>query len=61
MFSALPGVDGTLMAAEAIKHILDIGNGLRGVMLIYDAIQSEIRIIKLNKATNCRICADGIN
>ena len=59
VFSALPGVVGTLMAAEAIKHILDIGNGLRGVMLIYDAIQSEIRIIKLNKATTCRICADG--
>ena len=61
VFSALPGVVGTLMAAEAIKRILDIGNGLRGVMLIYDAIQSETRIIKLNKATNCRICADGKN
>ena len=61
VFSALPGVVGTLMAAEAIKHILDIGNGLRGVMLIYDAIQSEIRIIKLNKANSCRICADGKN
>ena len=61
VFSALPGVVGTLMAAEAIKHILDIGNGLRGVMLIYDAIQSEIRIIKLNKATTCRVCADGKN
>jgi len=61
VFSALPGVVGTLMAAEAIKHILDIGNGLKGVMLIYDSIQSETRFIKLNKATNCRICGDEKN
>ncbi len=59
VFSALPGVIGTLMAAEAIKHILDVGNGLNGVMLIYDAMQAETRSIKVNKATNCRICANG--
>ena len=59
VFSALPGVIGTLMAAEAIKHILDVGNGLNGVMLIYDAMQAETRSIKVNQATNCRICANG--
>ena len=59
VFSALPGVIGTLMAAEAIKHILDVGNGLNGVMLIYDAMQAETRSIKVNKATNCRICGNG--
>ena len=59
VFSALPGVIGTLMAAEAIKHILDVGDGLNGVMLIYDAMQAETRSIKVNKATNCRICANG--
>ena len=47
------------MAAEAIKHILDVGNGLNGNMLIYDAMQAETRSIKVNKATNCRICANG--
>ena len=61
VFSTLPGVVGTLMAAEAIKHILNVGNGLRGVMLIYDSMQSEIRSIKLKKADNCRICSNGKN
>lgn len=61
VFSPLPGVVGTLMATEAIKHILNVGNGLQGVMLIYDSMQSEIRSIKLKKADNCRVCSNGKN
>jgi molybdopterin/thiamine biosynthesis adenylyltransferase len=61
VFSTLPGVVGTLMAAEAIKHILNVGNGLQGVMLIYDSMQSEIRSIKLKKEENCRVCSNGKN
>jgi molybdopterin/thiamine biosynthesis adenylyltransferase len=61
VFSTLPGVVGTLMAAEAIKQILNVGNGLQGVMLIYDSMQSEIRSIKLKKADNCRVCSNGKN
>jgi hypothetical protein len=49
------------MAAEAIKHILNVGNGLQGVMLIYDSMQSEIRSIKLKKEENCRVCSNGKN
>ncbi|MEP3297750.1 MAG: molybdopterin-synthase adenylyltransferase MoeB [Pseudoruegeria sp.] len=52
----LPGVIGSMMALEAIKEITKAGEGLRGRMLIYDALYSETRTIKLNKRADCPCC-----
>ena len=53
---ALPGVVGSMMAVEAIKHITGAGAPLKGQMLIYDALYSETRLINLKRDPACAIC-----
>ncbi len=52
----LPGVIGAMMAVEAIKEITDAGEGLRGRMLIYDAMYAETRMIRVAKRAGCETC-----
>lgn len=52
----LPGVIGSIMAVEAIKEICGIGEGLRGRMLIYDALWGEHRSITLTRNADCKVC-----
>lgn len=55
----LPGVIGAIMAVEAIKAICDAGEGLRGRMLIYDALYAETRSIALKTRGDCPVCGSG--
>lgn len=52
----LPGVVGSMMAAEAVKLIAGAGHPLRGEMLIYDALWGESRKITLKRRTDCPCC-----
>jgi molybdopterin/thiamine biosynthesis adenylyltransferase len=52
----LPGVIGAMMAVEAIKAIADAGEGLRGRMMIYDALYAETRTITLKSNSGCPVC-----
>ncbi len=52
----LPGVVGTMMAAEAIKVITGAGAALRGEMMIYDALWGETRKIGLKPRSDCPTC-----
>ena len=52
----LPGVIGSMMAVEAIKRITGAGQVLQGEMLIYDALYSETRKIRLSKQSDCPAC-----
>ncbi|MEQ9694302.1 molybdopterin-synthase adenylyltransferase MoeB [Shimia sp. SDUM112013] len=52
----LPGVIGTMMAAEAIKQITGAGMVLRGDMLIYDALYGETRKIAIKANPACPVC-----
>lgn len=53
---ALPGVIGSIMALEAIKHLTDAGAGLRGRMLIFDGLYGESRMIKIAAREDCPVC-----
>jgi len=53
---ALPGVIGSIMAAEVIKFITGAGQGLSGYLLIFDALYGESRKVKINKNADCAIC-----
>jgi molybdopterin/thiamine biosynthesis adenylyltransferase len=53
---ALPGVVGSMMALEAVKLIARAGEGLRGRMLIYDALHCEMRDIRLRPRPDCPVC-----
>ncbi len=52
----LPGVMGSMMAVEAVKEITQAGEGLRGRLLIYDALYGETRMITTKKRAECPIC-----
>lgn len=52
----LPGVLGAMMAVEAVKTITGAGEGLRGRLLIYDALYAETHIIVAKPRADCPIC-----
>ena len=56
VFSPLPGVIGSIMAAETLKIITGAGDLLRHEMLIYDALYGQTRKIKLVKRKDCPVC-----
>ncbi|MDG4647231.1 molybdopterin-synthase adenylyltransferase MoeB [Roseibacterium sp. SDUM158017] len=56
VIGALPGVVGSLMALEAVKHVTGAGEGLRGRMLIYDALHAEMRTIRVARRPDCPVC-----
>ena len=56
VMGALPGVVGAMMAVEAIKEITGAGEGLRGRLLIYDALYGESRQIGLKRSPSCPVC-----
>ena len=53
----LPGVMGAMMALEAVKHITGAGEGLRGRLLIHDALYAESRQITTRRRPGCAACA----
>ncbi len=57
VMGALPGIIGSIMAAETIKHITGAGQTLAGEMLIFDALYGESRKIGLKKSDKCTVCA----
>ena len=52
----LPGVVGSMMALEAVKHLTGAGEGLRGRLMIYDALYAEVRVIGIKRRDDCEIC-----
>ena len=56
VMSALPGVVGTMMASEAIKHITGAGETLRGRMLLWDGLNAEARVVKIHRRADCPVC-----
>ncbi len=55
----LPGIIGTLQAAEAVKLIIEQGNPLIGRLLFLDVLEMQPREMKLRKDPNCPICGEN--
>jgi hypothetical protein len=45
-----------MMALEAIKQLAGAGTGLRGRMLIYDALGADTRRIRVPARADCGVC-----
>jgi molybdopterin/thiamine biosynthesis adenylyltransferase len=56
VMGALPGVLGSMMAAEAIKQICGAGETLKGQLLIWDALWGETRKLALARDPACPVC-----
>ncbi len=59
VIGAIPGVVGSLQAIEVIKLILGKGDPLKNTLLIYDALKTTFRRIKVPKNPNCPVCGDN--
>jgi adenylyltransferase/sulfurtransferase len=53
----LPGIIGTMQAAEAIKLIIGAGEPLVGRLLLFDALEMSTRTMKLRRDPACVICS----
>ncbi|MFL2640564.1 MAG: molybdopterin-synthase adenylyltransferase MoeB [Dehalococcoidia bacterium] len=59
VLGVLPGIVGSIMAAEAIKVILGLGNTLVNRLLMFDAEDMDFRKVKLRKDPECPVCGDN--
>ena len=56
MLGAVTGVMGTLQATEVLKEILGIGESLSGKLLIWDALATRFRTVRLRQDPHCALC-----
>ena len=56
VLGVLPGIIGTIQAAEALKLALGIGSSLAGRLLLVDALTMEFRTVKLRRDPSCPAC-----
>lgn len=54
----LPGIIGLIQAAEAVKHLLGIGDTLKERLLLFDALKMEFRHMKTRRDPACPVCGD---
>ncbi len=59
VLGVLAGVIGNLQVVETLKLILGIGKPLIGTLLIYDALNTEFRKLKLKRDVNCPVCSEN--
>ena len=55
----LPGVIGSMMALEAVRHLTGAGRTLAGEMLIYDGLWGETRKSTLEARADCPVCGQS--
>jgi molybdopterin/thiamine biosynthesis adenylyltransferase/rhodanese-related sulfurtransferase len=58
VLGVLPGIVGTIQAAETLKLILGKGDSLVGRLLLFDALAMKFRELKLRRNPECPVCGD---
>ena len=58
VLGVLPGIIGSIQAAETIKLILGVGESLAGRLLIFDALGMSFREIRLRANPRCQLCGE---
>lgn len=58
ILGAVAGVMGGLQATEVLKEILGVGESMAGRLLIYDALSTTARIVKIKPDPACPLCSD---
>ncbi len=59
VLGAVTGVMGTLQAAEVLKEILGIGESMSGRLLLWDALDTRFRTIRLRRDPGCALCGEA--
>jgi molybdopterin/thiamine biosynthesis adenylyltransferase/rhodanese-related sulfurtransferase len=58
VLGVLPGIVGSLQAAEALKLALGVGESLAGRLLLFDALATEFNEVTLRRDPNCPVCGE---
>jgi adenylyltransferase/sulfurtransferase len=58
VLGALAGTVGSLQATEVLKEVMGIGNSMAGHLLLYDALDTTFRKIRLPRDAGCQLCGD---
>jgi len=58
VLGVLPGIVGTIQAAETLKLIIGKGEPLVGRLLLLDALAMKFRELKLRKNPDCPVCGE---
>jgi bacteriocin biosynthesis cyclodehydratase domain-containing protein len=56
VFAPVVGIIGSVQAAEALKVLADLGQPLRGRLLMLDARSMEWTEVKLGRQPGCPVC-----
>lgn len=56
VLGALPGTIGSMQAIEVLKELLGIGDSLSGRLLLYSALESSFRTVKIRRDPTCPLC-----
>ncbi len=59
VLGVLPGIVGGLQAMEVLKIIIDKGEVLKETLLIYDALKTKFRKVKVPKNNDCTVCGEN--
>jgi molybdopterin/thiamine biosynthesis adenylyltransferase len=59
VLGAVTGVMGTLQATEVLKEILGLGETLSGRLLLWDALATRFRTVKLPRDPACPLCGEN--
>jgi sulfur-carrier protein adenylyltransferase/sulfurtransferase len=58
VLGVLPGIVGTIQAAETLKLIIGKGEPLIGRLLLFDALGMKFRELKLRRNPECPVCGE---
>ena len=61
VLGVLPGIMGVLQATEAVKLILGLGETLAGRLLVYDALKTRFRELRLRRDPRCPTCGENVD
>jgi len=59
VLAMLPGVLGSLQAAEVVKDLLELGTGLVGRLLLYSALDAGFQSIATRRDPACPLCGES--
>ena len=57
VFAPLVGIIGAMQAAETLKLLAGIGESLNGRLLLLDALNMDVRTVKLQRDPGCAVCS----
>ena len=58
VLAPLPGIIGSILATEAVKLIVNGDTALAGRLLLFDALESSSRSIRVQSDPSCPLCGD---